>query len=150
MRLLLLPLLALAACATAEEPLTTPPPEHPLSWMSGCWMSEDGSSREVWSEPEQGHLFGHAVTYGEGGLGFFEMTHIAPGDLYMFDAYPRGKGPTRFVESMQGNLSVTFVNEQNDYPELISYARDGKNLTAYIALADGSKRGDYAFVPCAD
>ena len=147
MRRALLGLFALAGCASAQtiEPL---PQEHRLGWLTGCWVSESGKAKEVWSAPEAGHLFGYALTLDEGGVSFFEQMHIQPGPLYVLNVYPAGVGPSKFVESLQGNQSVTFLNGAHDYPQLIHYKRDSDTLLAHIALEDGSNRRDFAYNAC--
>ncbi len=136
-------------CASTAIDSTSPPP-HPLGWLTGCWVSQDGTAREVWSNAEAGHLFGYALTLKEGGVSFFEQMHVQPGPLYVLNVYPKGIGPSKFVESLQGDQSVTFINGAHDYPQLIHYERQGDRLTAHIALEDGSNRRDFAYSACPD
>ena len=145
----LLGLLALAGC-TSTGPVEPGPSAHPLAWITGCWISESGTSKEVWSIPEAGYVFGYAVTLGDGGVSFFEQMRIKPGPLYMLNVYPAGVGPSKFVESLQGDQSVTFINSAHDYPQLIHYQREGDTLKAHIALEDGSNRRDFSYQACND
>ncbi|HCE21186.1 MAG TPA: hypothetical protein DF282_01575, partial [Hyphomonas sp.] len=66
---------------------------HPLAWITGCWISESGTSKEVWSIPEAGYVFGYAVTLGDGSVSFFEQMRNKPGPLYVLNVYPAGGGP---------------------------------------------------------
>jgi hypothetical protein len=76
--------------------------------------------------------------------------HVQPGPLYVLNVYPKGIGPSKFVESLQGDQSVTFINGAHDYPQLIHYERQEDRLTAHIALEDGSNRRDFAYATCPD
>ena len=147
MKYVLFSLFILAGCVSVQ-PAEPSPPEHPLGWLTGCWQSESGMSREVWSSPETGYLFGYALTLDQGGISFFEQMRIQPGPLYVFNAYPAGDGPFKFVESEQGDQSVTFINGEHDYPQLIHYERAGDRLVAHIALEDGTNRRDFAYMAC--
>lgn len=141
-----------AGCASAQPEADSPSqhPDHPLKWLTGCWISDDGSAKEVWSEAEAGYLFGYALTLNEGGVSFFEQMRVQPGPLYVLNVYPRGVGPSKFVESLQGDDSVTFLNGAHDYPQLIHYERVGEELHAYIALEDGSKRRNFSYSACSN
>ena len=68
----------------------------------------------------------------------------------MLNVYPAGVGPSKFVESLQGDQSVTFLNGAHDYPQLIHYERDSDTLRAHIALEDGSNRRDFTYNACMD
>ncbi|MDX1293472.1 MAG: DUF6265 family protein [Hyphomonas sp.] len=147
MKRALLGLFALSGCASAP-PGPAEPPTHPLGWLTGCWVSEDGAAKEVWSTPEAGFLFGYALTLDDAGVSFFEQMHIRPGPLYILNVYPAGVGPSKFVESLQTDKSVTFINGAHDYPQRIHYQREGDVLKAHIALQDGSNRRDFDYRAC--
>ena len=141
-----------AGCTSTQLQAASPaaPPDHPLEWITGCWISESGAAKEVWSDAEAGYLFGYAVTLKEGGVSFFEQMRIQPGPLYVLNVYPKGIGPSKFVESLQGDQSITFINAAHDYPQLIHYQRLGDELHAHIALEDGTNRRDFAYQSCVD
>ena len=65
--------------------------------------------------PEAGYVFGYAVTLGDGSVSFFEQMRIKPGPLYVLNVYPAGVGPSKFVESLQGDQSVTFINSAHGF-----------------------------------
>ena len=44
-----------------------------------------------------------------------------------------------FALAEHGAAHATFENAAHDYPQRITYARDGETLTATISLIDGSK-----------
>tara|TARA_R110000782_G_scaffold130410_1_gene222092 strand:- start:2328 stop:2774 length:447 start_codon:yes stop_codon:yes gene_type:complete len=140
-------LFLLAGCSTAT---TSAGEAHSLGWLTGCWESEDGSYREVWSSPEHGYLFGYAVSLEDNAVTFFEQTRIAPGPSAVFNAYPAGEGPSPFTERARTRASIEFANAEHDYPQVVAYRQTDQGLAARISLADGSDARDFAFVPCAD
>ena len=141
-------LLGLAPSAAASEPL------NPfLPWLAGCWQSQSGDYREVWSRPEGWHLFGYAVSLdSEGKAQFFEQMRIDvfPDDSLkvIFNAYPKGVGPSQFADSQWGYDQITFENPAHDYPQRIKYWRVEDELFAEISLIDGSQARQFEFVPC--
>jgi len=143
-RLAILILLAGCSTAGAEPPQTA----EGLDWLSGCWESQEGSYREIWSQSEHGHFFGYAVTLKDGSVSFFEQMHIAPGEPGTFNAYPAGIGPSSFPESERTGASITFANPEHDYPQLIAYRTTDARLSARISSIDGSNARDFDFIPC--
>ena len=139
-------LILLSACISA--PKATPENANHLDWLTGCWQSEDGDTREIWSTSEGGYLFGYSVVYHDGQAVFFEQMRIDPGETPTFNAYPRGTGPSAFPAIEIEDQSVTFANAAHDYPQKIHYNRDGDLLRARISKIDDSQPGDFAFQPC--
>ncbi len=140
-------LILLSACASA--PSATPNPFSQSDWLTGCWQSEDGGTRETWSVLEGGFYFGHSVVYQGDQAVFFEQMRIDPGETPIFNAYPRGVGPSPFPAIELAENSVTFANAEHDYPQKISYWRDRDQLRATISLFDGSQENAFTFVSCA-
>jgi hypothetical protein len=144
----LLVLALLGACVSAPEQTS----DHPLGWISDCWENIDGDYREVWSRPDHGYLFGYALSLKGDAVTFFEQSRIdpgkAPGEAYVFNAYPAGKGPSAFKEIERSETSITFADPGHDYPQRIRYARDGNRMIAEISLIDGSKGQGFAFRRC--
>ena len=107
--------------------------------------------REVWSDDENGYLFGYSTTYRDGEVVFFEQMRMDPDDGYApsaFNAYPAGQGPVRFERSQFSDVAVTFENPGNDYPQRIVYWGETNALNAEISLIDGSRKRSFRFVPC--
>ncbi|MCA8900674.1 MAG: hypothetical protein KDA53_05430 [Hyphomonas sp.] len=147
----LIPLLALAAACASPPPVpASAPPPHPLDWMSGCWQTANGGYREVWSPADHGYLFGYALTLRDGRPVFFEQSRIDPGEVFTFNAYPAGEGPTQFTETARTESSITFSAPEHDYPQVVAYERTRSGLSARISLMDGSKRQDFVFRACAN
>jgi len=139
----LLALSAGALTATAEAA----DPNH-LDWLTGCWQSDDGVTREVWSTSEDGYYFGYSVVTKESRVIFFEHMRINSGPLPVFNAYPAGEGPYPFAATAFSETSITFANPDHDFPQKIKYWREGPRLRATISAMDDSNRGDFSFTPC--
>ena len=139
----------LTACVAALEPdIAAPVPQPPeLGWMEGCWITEDGSYREVWQRGGEDLLFGYATLRHDGEVVFFEQTRIET-DTPAFYAYPAGVGPSPFPMISMSESEAVFLNATHDYPQRIRYAREGTALVATISLADGSRASNWAFQPC--
>lgn len=140
----------LSACASTPPGNLATNAASPLSWLSGCWLSDDGHVGETWVASRPGdQLFGFSVTTKDGRRVFFEMMRI---DIHeagaTLSAYPRGTGPTSFDSSSVDTAAIEFVNPENDYPQRIRYARQGNELTAMIALLDGSQESRWRYRRC--
>ena len=141
-------LLACLMCACATPLDADETNQSRLDWLTGCWQSQDGSTREIWSASEDGYYFGYSVVFSEGQAVFFEQMRIDPAEPPVFNAYPRGEGPSAFPAIAQTESSVTFANAAHDYPQKIQYARQGNALTAIISLIDDSRPGHFNYAPC--
>ena len=139
-------LILLSACVST--PGVAQNPANHFDWLTGCWHSEDGSTREVWSQSEDGYYFGYSVVFHEAKAVFFEKMRIDPGETPTFNAYPRGNGPSAFPAIETISEKVTFANDAHDYPQRIQYWRDGDQLRAQISKIDGSDANDFVFAPC--
>lgn len=139
-------LILLSACVSAPSADQLAPTQ--FDWLTGCWQSEDGSTRETWSRSEGGYYFGYSVVYQDAQAVFFEQMRIDPGEAPTFNAYPRGAGPSPFPAADLGPGAVTFANGDHDYPQKIRYWREGDMLRATISLLDGSQAGAFTFLPC--
>jgi len=144
--LLITSFILLAGC-TLSRAASQPPPQS-LDWLTGCWQSENGSTREVWSRSEDGFFFGYSVVLNEEKVVFFEQMRIDPGEMPTFQAYPRGAGPSGFPAISVTETGVTFANPEHDYPQKIIYTRDGDALKAVISLIDDTRRGHFNYVAC--
>lgn len=120
-----------------------------LSWLSGCWAQENGATRETWSAPQAGLMFGYSVTMRDGKAVFFEDLRIETrrGDT-VYVASPNGAPPTEFTEVSRTATSITLENGAHDYPQLIVYDQDGDRLAATISLLDGSKSRTFPMRRC--
>jgi hypothetical protein len=142
-------LLAAAGCASGPSPEE----DGRLYFMVGCWRSADGANQETWASPVGGLMFGHAETFRDGQLSFFEQSRI---DLRTqpasYTVSPNGSRAVTFVEDPEAALpdvpSVTFQNAENDFPQKIAYRREKNGLAATISMLDGSRPVEYAWERC--
>lgn len=115
-----------------------------LGWLAGCWEGQGGGGKnqECWMPPEGGMMLAVSRVISEQGT-MFEFLRIAPhGDGLALFASPRGKPASAFplVESTAG-LAV-FANPEHDFPQRITYRRDGNAMTARVeAQRDGKWDG---------
>ena len=144
---LLVSLALLVGCQT-YTPATQE--EASFDWLIGCWRSSEAKTQEVWlRSPSAGHLFGYSVTELTGESVFFEQIRIVVENAQAtFYAYPAGVGPTAFAATSTGRDTVTFANAEHDYPQRITYTRQGKSLTATISLMDGSRPHSWHYQAC--
>ena len=145
---LTLTLLAISACSLSGYSQEADP--NRLDWLTGCWQGDDGMTREVWSASEDGYYFGYSVVLKDGHAIFFEQMRIDPAPLPVFNAYPRGEGPSAFPAISLSDTRITFANPEHDFPQKIEYWREGDTLRALISRMDGSSPGAFRYAPCAD
>lgn len=122
---------------------------HAFDWIEGCWVTNSNSTQEVWSIGADDLVFGYNTLKKDGAVQFFEQMRLQnTNGIWEFAAYPRGIGPTIFTLESQSDMSATFVNSETDYPQKITYSRDGELLAAEISLANGSNPNRWAFAKC--
>lgn len=144
------PILCLLAIGAAAPAITAEEADpNRLDWLTGCWQSEDGVTREIWSGSEDGYYFGYNVVLKDGHAVFFEQMRIDPAPLPVFNAYPAGNGPFPFAATTLSEASITFVNPDHDFPQKIKYWREDDVLRATISKMDGSSPGAFRFTACA-
>lgn len=155
--LLALSMLAIAAPLAAQD--EQQPPALP-GWMAGCWemRDPDGGPRwaeECWTVPRGGQMLGSSRMGAGGRLGSWEFMRIerdapdgdGPAIPLAFSASPGGRGWTLFAWSPSDEEGLSFVNQANDYPQLIRYWREGEVLKARISLIDGSRPFEFTYRP---
>lgn len=113
-----------------------------LEWMAGHWRSEsDGVvAEEIWMAPAGGMLVGmHRDTSGT--RTSFEFMRIAGFEKGIaFFAQPSGRPAIPFrLTSVEGKRAV-FSNPEHDFPQTITYWRDGERLCASVAGTIGGKQ----------
>ena len=141
-------LVVLAGCTAVS--VADEPESSTLDWLSGCWQSESGETREIWSVSEDGYYFGYSVVLNDGTLVFFEQMRIDPGAPPVFNAYPAGTGPSAFPAIGMDAQAITFANPEHDFPQKIRYWREGDALHARISLIDDSRPGTFDYQPCSE
>ena len=141
-RLIALPALLLLGSAN-PVPLPT--------WMAGCWTETQGErwAEECWTNARGGVMLGSARTGTGARLTNWETMQIMPGDAsgewtgatpkLVLWVSPQGGSRVAFAWSPKPGAGMTFFNVAHDYPQRISYRREGALLLADIAMADGSR-----------
>jgi len=138
--LLLAPMLASAA----------DPAQHDLDWLAGCWITADESSQEVWVVDGDNSLIGFSVALGADKVQFYEVMSIKLNDdgVWTYTAHPSGQASASFTATEAGEYSVVFANPAHDYPQEISYRRDGNRLYANISLRGGENPNSFDKIAC--
>ncbi len=111
--------------------------------MAGAWHEEKAGqwTEEYWFQPRAGQMLGTSRSGRGEKLGSWEVMRIEadPKNGLVFLASPEGGAPTRFERMSSGANEIVFANKAHDYPQKISYRREGMRLIAEIAMMDGSK-----------
>lgn len=131
-------------------PLLAAAPEvASFGWMSGCWVMERNGAKieEHWSKPEGNVMLGYSRTMRPGRPTFFEQLRIEVRDGVPHYVPIVGKqGPIPFAWKRSGDNEVVFENPAHDYPQRISYQREGNVLRARTELLDEAKPRQQQFV----
>ena len=121
-----------------------------LEWLLGCWQSPDGNAMEVWVRDTDTSFLGFGVSTSEGVIRSYELLRVAlnaEGEL-TYTAYPRGQASATFAATEIGEQQVTFTNPQHDYPQKITYERNGDELLARTSALDGGGQQSFDKVKC--
>ncbi len=108
-----------------------------LRWMAGHWTAKskaDGIFDEVWLSPAGGLMLGMNRYVPAGKHGTYENMRIEtrPDGATFFVASPQGQGPTDFKLTGASESRVSFFSLGHDYPQGVSYWREGDELLARI------------------
>jgi hypothetical protein len=111
-----------------------------LGWMSGQWVTADGTTEEAWTAPRAGMMLGLGRTVQSGVAREYEFLRLQAGadGVPVYWASPNGVTPVGFRLAQAGHESATFENPAHDYPQRIRYRRDGDALVATISAIDDS------------
>lgn len=107
-----------------------------LGFLKGSWSAPQGPSEveEHWTAPKAGTMIGMNRTTRADRTVAFEFLRVVtrPDGLY-YMASPGGRPPTPFKLSAVAKDRATFTNPSHDFPQTISYWRDGEKLCASVA-----------------
>ena len=125
-----------------------------LDWLQGSWRTrasimKNGAawSEEVWTEPAFGTVLGVGRTVGGLRTRSFDFMRIASDENGIaFYGAPNGASAVRFPMVAFQDKRIEFANPGHDYPQRISYERQGDTLTATISMMDGSKRVSWTYL----
>ena len=149
---------AFSASATADSAATeSAPPQSPsLDWLAGRWCmtTNTGLVEEFWLPESGGLLLGISRTVKEGKATGFEFLRIeTSGETLRFIAQPGGVPPTVFTSTLVAENRFEVQNPEHDFPQKISYRREGDSLVATISGPgdDGREQSiDFTFQVCDD
>jgi len=130
---------------TRVEPII---PCDDMDWLAGAWRTADGSSssggfaEELWMPKAEGLMLGLGRTVSAPGRRSFEYMRIEwqKGGKIHFYGSPEGGPAVPFRLVVCSPQWVTFENADHDYPQHITYRREGDVLTASIATLSGGRR----------
>jgi len=138
--------MAAAAVLAAASPAAS---VDDLAWLAGQWSREEGErwTEESWTPPRGGVMLGHSRSGRGAALREFEFLRVQAGadGVPAYIAQPGGRVPVAFALVRRDATSATFENPTHDYPQRITYARDGDTMTATISLIDGSTPMRWAY-----
>ncbi len=135
-------LLGLSACDSSAISFGAAAKPNP---MLGCWESEDGLDREVWTADPSGWLFGYALSRDEQGrIIFVEQMRIETvGDREELVVVGQQGMSVRFVRTPSEAGVRRYENPEHDYPQVIIYKPGPGRLNAYVAYLNGTGRTDF-------
>ncbi len=112
-----------------------------VAWMSGHWVREEGELRteELWMDPQDNMILGLSRTTAEGVVRAFEFLRVQlqSDDNVVYLAQPGGKEATPFrLVEVEGTRAV-FENPDHDFPQRVTYERDGATMKATIGGQHG-------------
>lgn len=119
-----------------------------MDWLAGAWRTADGSissggfADELWMPKAEGLMLGLGRTISGPGRRSFEYMRIEwqkDGKIYFYGS-PEGGPAVPFRLVVCSPQWVTFENDEHDYPQHITYRREGDVLTASIATLSGGRR----------
>ena len=133
--------IALLASLAVAAALAQDPRVASLDCLAGTWVKDDGGEKvmESWVGPGNGMMVAANLSTWPNGRRTFEFLRIAdtPQGMTYF-ASPGGRAPVEFRVRESGDKRVVFENLAHDYPQRISYWREGPLLVARI---EGTLRG---------
>ncbi|MDJ0657261.1 MAG: DUF6265 family protein [Xanthomonadales bacterium] len=111
-----------------------------LDWLLGCWQSSDQSAQEIWVRQDRHSLLGFGVALKDNQVVFYEVLSLQKNHrgTWVYTAHPAGQTATSFSAVEITQKSALFANPDHDYPQEISYLRQGNQLNARISLTGGA------------
>lgn len=121
-----------------------------LGWLSGAWVERKPNgewTEEYWTPPRGELMIGAGLTGRGESVRHFEHMRIARGvdGSITFTGMPNGGEGVRFTLARQTADEVVFENPAHDYPQRVSYRRDGKTVVATVSLIDGGREGRWVY-----
>jgi Domain of unknown function (DUF6265) len=154
--------LAIAMAAGGAQPQPAPSPRiltttrvvprvqcTDMNWLAGAWRTAEPAStsgaspvvEELWMPEAAGLMLGLGRTVGAGRRSFEYMRIERDRDgIIRFYGSPGGAPAVPFHLMVCERGVMTFENGDHDYPQVITYRREGDSLTASIAKLSGAER----------
>jgi hypothetical protein len=112
-----------------------------VAWLSGCWIGAAGE--ECWLPPLGGGMIGinRSPLAGEGPPAFelLRILEVKDGSL-VYLASPGGRYPGTPFRAIEVSMSrVVFANPEHDFPQRITYWREGGTLHARVEAREGEE-----------
>ena len=134
-------LLVFAMCNTKQKPESqpTPAPTENFDWLLGNWQrtnDEEGKSTfENWTKINGDHYSGLGYTMqANDTLSQEKMDIVSQNGLWTLSVkLPSIPQPIQFNFTNFDETSFTCTNEENDFPKVIKYWIEGKDLKAVIS-----------------
>ncbi len=119
-----------------------------LDWLTGCWASDDGGelSEECWLHPAGGMMLGFNRTVSENGSAFEFLRIGSHPEGIAFYASPSGRTAVPFLLVDSGDDLAVFANPEHDFPQRITYRREGDRLSARVEALDGQEWNGFELV----
>jgi hypothetical protein len=115
-----------------------------LTWLAGTWTGEAHGTRmeEHWTLPHGGIILGLHRDVRNEGRAFFEYLRIeSTAEGVFYQASPKGKPAVPFEMVEHSSTKAVFENPEHDYPQRITYRREGDVLIARIeSITDENAR----------
>jgi hypothetical protein len=122
--------------------LQVPPPvPSDVAWIAGCWESTRNGRHvvEQWLPPEGGTMMGVSRTVADGRTTEWEFLIIRAGANGLdYVAHPSGQAEATFTAARASGNEVVFENAAHDFPQRITYKRQGDAL---LAAVEGTRNG---------
>lgn len=122
-----------------------------LSWLGGCWASPANAQgpaiTERWSPLGGDMMMGVGQTVKGGKTVEFEFLRIVQdGTNVFYIAKPsQNPGETAFKLIKLSPQEAIFENPEHDFPQRVSYRRNGDNLTGHIEGNNNGKAMGFDF-----
>ncbi len=139
----------MVACSAAPSVPTGDGSLEPVAWLAGTWCSEDGETEETWAPPRGGTMIGTNRTVRGGRTVHHEfLLLLRVHDAIVYRAHPAGQAPNDFTLVEAEGDALTFADPEHDYPQRITYARRGDQLTVTISgdASGDAKRASWRWV----
>lgn len=145
--------MVLALAVAAATPAASAPQDalNGLGWLAGHWetpLDNAGQwTEEIWLAPRGGMMVGMSRSGRTGRTTELEYIRLEAGTdgVPVYWATVGGNPPVGFRLVASDVQSAAFENLAHDYPQRITYRRDGDSLVAAISAADGSNANSWTY-----